>query len=60
MREKKDFINEDEKIEYNLRKLISALKLSENVKNIFYQEFDEKVQTYSKRKDIFDFISRII
>lgn len=59
-REKKDFANEDEHINYNLQQLISSLKLSAEIQNYTNKEYLEKVDTYYKRKNSYKFIKRII
>ena len=59
-REKRDFENEDEHIEYNLTQLVSSLKLSPTAQQYLYQEYLEKVSTYYERDDRFDYISKII
>lgn len=60
LREKKDFENEDERINYNAQNLISSLKLSIPVKKYFRDEYLQKVDTYYKRKNKYKFIRRII
>lgn len=59
-REKKDFSNEDERINYNLQQLISSLKLSAEIQNYISKEYLDKVDTYYKRKNSYKFIKRII
>lgn len=59
-REKKDFNNEDERINYNLQQLISSLKLSAQIQGFMSTEYLEKVDSYYKRKNRYKFIRRII
>ena len=43
-----------------MNKLINSLKLSTNVNEFFFEEFKQKVATYSGNENIYDYLTTII
>lgn len=59
-REKKQFADLDEEIDYKLNRLVRAIKLSKEGEEFLSKEYNNNFSEYSQSEDIFDYITIII
>lgn len=59
-REKKQFKNSDEEIDYKLNSLITAIKLSPSAEASLTKEYNDNLKVYSRNEKIFQFVTIII
>lgn len=59
-REKKQFKNSDEEIDYKLNSLVTAIKLSPSADASLTKEYNDNLKVYSRNEEIFQFVTIII
>lgn len=59
-RERKQFKDDDEMIDYKLNRLVKAIKLSVQGEQILSKEYNQNLNEYSQNEEIFNYITIII
>ncbi len=59
-REKRQFKDDDEKVDYRLNRLVRAIKLSPEAEQFLVNDYNNNLSNYSRSPEIFDYITIII
>lgn len=59
-REKKQFKDHDEEIDYKLNRLVRAIKLSKEGEEFLSKDYNQNLSVYSQSEEIYDYITIII
>ena len=59
-RQKREFKDDDEKVDYNLTRLVRATKLSPNAKAYLVADYNKNLSDFSGSEEIFGYITTII
>jgi hypothetical protein len=59
-KEKRQFKDDDEEVDYKLNRLVRAIKLSPEAEEFLINEYNSNLSSYSRSPEIFDYITTII
>lgn len=59
-RQKKEFKNKDDEIQYKMTRIVKAIKLSPSAGEMLNTDYNNKLQPYSSQESIFSYITIII
>ena len=59
-RQKRQFKDQDEEVDYQLNRLVRAIKLSKEADGTLAQSYNRKIKSFSESKEIFSYITIII